>query len=122
MFFLTIMQKWNGLNTFFENHLSLYDLAPQADFFGFTFREYFGKHLDDSILQNHLLLVFTALLLEIKKIKCLEKKIAETNGNMHKSYLFKWNKINNHGVGGWSFMFLILYLFIYWGFFVLFLC
>ena len=95
MFFLTIMQKWNGLNTFFENHLSLYDLASQADFFGFTFREYFGKHLDDSILQNHLLLVFTALLLEIKKIKCLEKKIAETNGNMHKSYLFKWNKINN---------------------------
>ena len=26
----------NGLNTFFENHLSLYDLTPQALFFGFT--------------------------------------------------------------------------------------
>ena len=25
MFFLTIRQKWNGLNTFFENHLSLYE-------------------------------------------------------------------------------------------------
>ena len=44
---------WNGLNTFFENHLSLYDLTPQAAFFRFT-----EKHLDDTILQNHLLLVF----------------------------------------------------------------
>ena len=43
---------WNDLNTFFENHLSLYDLMPQAAFFGFT-----EKHLDDTILQNHLLLV-----------------------------------------------------------------
>ena len=93
MFFLTIMQKWNGLNTFFENHLSLYDLAPQADFFGFTFREYFGKHLDDSILQNHLLLVFTALLLEIKKIKCLEKKIAETISRFFLKYIKSKNVI-----------------------------
>ena len=37
---------WNGLNTFFENHLSLYDLTPQAAFFGFT-----EKNLDDTILQ-----------------------------------------------------------------------
>ena len=43
---------WNGLNTFCENHLSLYDLTPQASFFGFT-----EKDLDDTILQNHLLLV-----------------------------------------------------------------
>ena len=44
---------WNDLNTFFENHLSLYDLTPQAAFFGFT-----EKDLDNTILQNHLLLVF----------------------------------------------------------------
>ena len=44
---------WNGLNTFFENHLSFYDLKPQAVFFRFT-----EKHLDNTILQNHLLLVF----------------------------------------------------------------
>ena len=96
---------WNDLNTFFENHLSLYDLTPQAAFFGFT-----EKNLDDTILQNHLLLVFKIylyksrsygfvclkpLLLEIKKINCLEKKIAEANANKHKSYLFTWNKMNN---------------------------
>ena len=96
---------WNGLNTFLENQLSLYDLTPKAAFFGFT-----EKHLDDSILQNHLLLVFKiylyksrsygfvclkSLLLEIKKINCLEKKIVEANTNKHKSYLFKWNKTDN---------------------------
>ena len=96
---------WNGLNTFFENQLSLYDLMPQAAFSGFM-----EKNLDNSILQNHLLLVFKiylyksrsygfvclkSLLLEIKKINCLEKKIAEANANKHKSYLFKWNKIDN---------------------------
>ena len=69
---------WNGLNTFFENHLSLYDLTPQSASFRFT-----EKHLDDTILQNHLLLVFKiylyksrsygfvclkSLILEIKKI------------------------------------------------------
>ena len=76
---------WNGLNTFFKNKLSLYDLTPQAAFFRFT-----EKHLDDSILQNYLLLVFKiylyicflvgfvclkSLLLEIKMINCLEKKL-----------------------------------------------
>ena len=68
-----------------EKHLSLYDLTPQAALFGFT-----EKYLDDSILQNHLLLVFIIylyksrsyrFLLEIKKINCLEKKIAEANTN-----------------------------------------
>ena len=34
-------------------------------------------------------------LLEIKKINCLEKKIAEANANKHRSYLLKWNKIDN---------------------------
>ena len=83
----------------------LYDLTPQAAFFGFT-----EKDLDDTILQNHLLLVFKIylyksrsygfvclkpLLLEIKKINRLEKKIAEANANKHKSYLLKWNKIDN---------------------------
>ena len=78
---------------------------PQAAFSGFT-----EKHLDDSILQNHLLLVFkiylcrsrsfgfaclNSLLLEIKKINCSEKKIPEANANKHKSYLFKWSKIDN---------------------------
>ena len=96
---------WNGLNTLFENQLSLYDLTPQATFFGLT-----EKHLDDSILQNHLLLVFKiylyksrsygfvclkSFLLEIKKINFLEKKTAEANANKHKSLLFKWNKIEN---------------------------
>ena len=96
---------WNGLNTLFKNQLSLYDLTPPAAFFGFT-----EKHLDDSILQNHLLLVFKiylyksrsygfvclkSLLLEIKKINSLEKTIAEANANKRKSYLFKWNKIDN---------------------------
>ena len=96
---------WNDLNTFFENHLSLYDLTPQTAFFGFT-----EKDLDDTILQNHLLLVFKIylyksrsygfaflkpLLLEIKKINRLEKKIAEANANKHKSYLLKWNKIHS---------------------------
>ena len=96
---------WNGLNTLFKNQLSLYDLTPPAAFFGFT-----EKHLDDSILQNHLLLVFKiylyksrsygfvclkSRLLEIKKINSLEKKIAEANANKRKSYLFKWNKIDN---------------------------
>ena len=95
----------NDLNNFFENHLSLYDLTPQATFFGFT-----EKDLDDTILQNHLLLVLKTylyksrsygfvclkpLLLEIKKINCLERKIAEANANKHKSYLLKWNKFDN---------------------------
>ena len=62
------------------------------------------------MLQNHLLLVFKIylyksqsygfvclkpLLLEIKKINCLEKKIAKANVNKHKSYLLKWNKSDN---------------------------
>ena len=51
--FVTVKALRNDLNTFFENHLSLYDLTPQAAFFGFT-----EKNLDDTILQNHLLLVF----------------------------------------------------------------
>ena len=87
---------WNVFNTFFENHLSFYDLTPKAAFFGFT-----EKHSDDTILQNQLLLVFKrylyksrsygfvclkSLLLEIKKINRLEKKIAEANANKHKSY------------------------------------
>ena len=96
---------WNGLNTFFQNQLSLSDLMPQAVFFGFT-----EKNLDDSILQNHLLVVFKiylyksrsygfvclkSIVLEIKMINCLEKKIAEANASKYKSYLFKWNKIDN---------------------------
>ena len=104
-FVTALLQKRNDLNTFFENHLSLYNLTPQADFFGFT-----EKDLDDTILQNHLLLVFKiylyksrsygfvclkSLLLEIKKINRLEKKIAEANANKHKSYLLKWNKFDN---------------------------
>ena len=71
----------------------------QAAFFGFL-----EKHLDGSILQNHLLLVFKvclykslsygfvcikSLLLEVKKINCSEKKIAEANANKNKSYLLK---------------------------------
>ena len=98
-------ELWNDLNTFFENHISLYDLTPQATFFGFT-----EKYLDDTILQNNLLLVLKiylyksrsygfvclkSLFLEIKKINRLEKKIVEANANKHKSYLFKWNKIDN---------------------------
>ena len=97
----------------FENQLSLYDLTPQAVFFGLT-----EKHLD-SILLNHLLLVFKiyfykshsfgffclkSLLLEIKMINCLEKKIAKANANKHKSHLCKWNKIDKQ---------LIIYLFIF---------
>ena len=89
----------SSLNTFFEKHLSLFGLTPQAAFFPFT-----EKHLDDSTLQNHLLLVFQinlrkssssgfvclkSLHLEIKKIIFLEKKIAEQNANNHKPYLLK---------------------------------
>ena len=44
---------WKDLNTFFENRLSLYDLTPQAASFGFL-----EKDLDDTILKNHLLLIF----------------------------------------------------------------
>ena len=51
---------WNDLNTCFENHLSLYDLTPQGASFGF--RE---KDLDDTILQNHLPLVFKIYLYSI---------------------------------------------------------
>ena len=94
-----------ALNTFFEHHLSLYDLTPQAAFFGFT-----ENDLDDTILQNHLLLVFKIylyksrsygfvclkpLLPEIKKINRFKKKIEEANANKQKSYLLKWNKIDN---------------------------
>ena len=96
---------WNGLNTSFENHLYLQDLTPQVAFFAFT-----EKHLDDTILQNHFLLVFKiylyksrssgfvclkSLLFEIKKINPFEKKILEANGSNHKSYLLKWHKIDN---------------------------
>ena len=78
---------------------------PQAAFFRFT-----EKDLDDTILQNHLLRIFkiyfykprsygfvclNPLLLEIKEINRLEKKVAEANANKHKSYLLKWNKIDN---------------------------
>ena len=67
----------------------MYDLARQAAFLGFT-----EKLLDDTILQNHLLSVFRiylyksrsyefvclkSLILEMKKINCFEKKIAEAN-------------------------------------------
>ena len=71
---------------------------PRAAFLGFT-----EKHLEDSILQKQLLLVFKiyiyksrsygfvwlrSLLLEIKKISYLEKKNAEVNANKHKfSYI-----------------------------------
>ena len=80
-------------------------MTPQAAFFGFT-----EKDLDDTILQNHLLLVFKiylyksrsygfvclkSLLFEIKKINRLENKIAEANANKPKSYLLKQNKIYN---------------------------
>ena len=79
--------------------------APQVTFFGFI-----EKDLDDTILQNHLLLVFKIylykslsygffclkpLILEIKKINRLEKKFAEANASKHKSYLLKWNKFDN---------------------------
>ena len=95
----------NGLSTFFENQLSLYDLTRQAAFFRFK-----EKHLDDTILQNHLPLVFRiylyksrsygfvclkSLLLEIKKVNRLEKKIEQANVNKHKPYQLKWNKIHN---------------------------
>ena len=78
---------------------------PQAAFFRFT-----EKDLDHAILQNHLLMIFkiylykprsygfvclNPLLLEIKEINRLEKKVAEANANKHKSYLLKWNKIDN---------------------------
>ena len=81
---------WNDLNTIFENHLSLYDLTRQAPFFALA-----EKYLVDSILQNDFLsgsygfVCLMSLLLEIKKINCLEKKIAEANANKHKSYLLK---------------------------------
>ena len=80
-------------------------MTPQAAFFGFT-----QKHLDDPIVQNHLLLVFKIFLyksrsygfvclksrlIEIKKINRLEKKIAEANAYKHKAYVLKWNKIDN---------------------------
>ena len=96
-FVIALLEKRYGM--------TLYDLTPQAAFFGFT-----EKDLDDAILQNHLLLVFKiylyksrsygfvclkSLLLEIKKINHLEKKIAEANAKKHKSYLLKWNKIDN---------------------------
>ena len=78
---------------------------PQGAFLRFT-----EKHLDDRILQNHLLLVLKlylyksrsygfvclkSFLPEIKNINCLEKKIAEANPSKHKSYLPKWNKVDN---------------------------
>ena len=96
-FVIALLEKRYGM--------TLYDLTPQTAFFGFT-----EKDLNNTILQNHLLLVFKIylyksrsygfvclkpLLLEIKKINRLEKKIAEANANKHKSYLLKWNKINN---------------------------
>ena len=83
----------------------MYDLTPQAAYFGLTV-----KDLDNTIIQNHLLLILKIYLhksrsygffclkprlLEIKKINRLEKKIAEANANKHKSYLLKWNKIDN---------------------------
>ena len=83
----------------------MYGLTPQAAFFGFT-----EKNLHDTILQNHLLLMFKiylyksrsygfvclkSLLLEVRKINRLEKKIVEANANEHKSYLPKWKKIDN---------------------------
>ena len=61
-------------------------------------------------MQNQLLLVFKTylcksrfyvfvclkyLILEIEKVNRLEKKIAEANANKNKSYLLKWNEIDN---------------------------
>ena len=106
-FVTALWQKRYGIveTLFFENHLSLYDLKTQAAFFGFS-----EKHLEDTILQNHLLLVFKtylyksrfyvfvclkSLILEIEKVNPLEKKIAEANANKNKSYLLKWNEIDN---------------------------
>ena len=84
--------------------LFLYDLTPQAAFFG-----YIEKDLDDTILQNHLLMVFKIYLYKSRSygFACLKffslkskrliagKKIAEANANKHKSYLHKRNKIDN---------------------------
>ena len=90
---------WNGLNTLLENPLSFHNLTTQAPFFGFT-----EKHLDNTILQNLLLLVLKiylyrsrfygfvclkSFLIEIKQINCLEKKIVQANANKDKSYLLK---------------------------------
>ena len=84
-------------------------------------------------------------LTEIKKINCLEKKIAEANANKHKAYVLKWNKIDNqltayntfltkefphcflHGTwDGWLVVdvlnFVLIYLFFCFCLFVLFLC
>ena len=96
-FVIALLEKRYGM--------TLYDLTPQTAFFGFT-----EKDLNNTILQNHLLLVFKIylyksrscrfvclkpLLLEMKKSNCWEKKIGEANANKHKSYLLKWNEIDN---------------------------
>ena len=106
-FVIALLQKCYGmvLNPFFEKPSLWYDMTGQAAFFGFI-----EKDLDGKILQNRLLLVLKsylyksgfygfvclkAFLLEIKKINYVEKKIAEANAIKHKSYLLKWNKIDN---------------------------
>ena len=86
---------WNDINTFWKQSF---------------FLRLHATDLDDTILQNHVLLVFKiylyklrscgfvclkSLLLEIKKTNRLEKKTTEANANKHKSYLLKWNKIDN---------------------------
>ena len=76
---------WNGLNTFFENQLSLYDLTSQAAFF--RFRE---KNLDDSILQNHLLLVFKICLYKSRSygFVCLKSLLLDDVFNFVFMYIY----------------------------------
>ena len=88
-------------------------MTRQAAFFGFIEKDLDGKILQNRYywcLKNRLLLVLKSylcksrfygfvclktFLLEIKKINYAEKKTAEANAIKHKSYLLKWNKIDN---------------------------
>ena len=62
------------LNTFFENHPSLYDLMTRTAFLGFT-----ENDLDDTILQNHLLLVFEIYLYKSRSYGCFLKASSPWN-------------------------------------------
>ena len=93
---------WSELKLFFGGTIDLPDLIPQTAILGYLNIDH------DSIMINHLLLVFKQylyksrskgypsiiiLLGRIKKVKQIEMKIAETNPMRSKNILKKWHKV-----------------------------
>ena len=88
-----ILNLWKKLVLFFENEFTLFDLTPQASFWGFL-----NVSLELLLIQNHLLLILIiyiynsrrseslkikSLIREITKVKNKEERISLKNEKKH---------------------------------------